>query len=103
MIMLLLFLLKHIYLICLYTLKLLIINYAPGLVIIKKSYHHSAHKELYIHLNLHSFQLVSILKPFIFSKIFITDTMAEYTGFTAINSAVSDMHQGTNKKLKQLY
>jgi len=93
------FLLEHIYLICLYTLKLLIINYAPGLVIIQKSYHHNTHKELYIHLNLHSFQLVSIPRPSIFSKIFITDTMAEYTGFTAINSAVSDIHQGNNKKL----
>jgi len=68
-----------------------------------KSYHHNTHKELYIHLNLHSFQLVSILKPSIFSKTFITDTMAEYTGFTAINSVVSDMHLGNNKKLKQLY
>jgi hypothetical protein len=29
--------------------------------------------------------------------------MAEYTGFTAINSAVSDMHLGNNKKLKELY
>lgn len=61
-----------------------------------KSYHHNTHKELYIHLNLHSFQLVSILRLSIFSKTFIADNMAEYTGFTAINSAVSDMHLGNN-------
>lgn len=68
-----------------------------------KSYHHNTHKKLYIHLNLHSFQLLSILRPSIFSKTFITDTMAKYTGFTAMNSAVSDMHLGNNKKLKLLY
>jgi hypothetical protein len=67
-----------------------------------KPYHHNTHKELYSHLNLHSFQLVSILRPCTFSKTSITETMAEYIGFIAINLAVSDTHLGNNKKLKLL-